>query len=657
MSTVRAGLVMAVLTAGLPVVAALTPSQLPVVEGFEGLANGTPLTQLETRGWGASDGSVQVQTNTVVSGTNALVVPVMQVASNLVGTVAVTNVWTDFMLNEAQHTPADMPVSVDTNLTVSLRLDTNGYVTVYDPAMSAWRVCTNDYWGTNTAAFYTGGVARVSVLQNYVTHQTAVFLNGHLLLDGLAFINTNQSRYATVRFNSGTDSPLYLDDIALATTIPAGLTNDLDRDGMSEAQELMTYGDVTTYHRPVVTLHAMVGGTISPSNTFDVFPGANTNVFALQADPGYCVYSVQTNNGLAMTPAGTTRFASYTLSNTWSDVAVLCVFSNTARRVVPDDYATLQAALDAAQPGDTIVVPTGGVYTATTANLAVGSSLVVSNSALVLGAVTMASGATIRVTNGSATIGGTILTGTFTLDWTWSAGGITPAPLPFADDFERYGNGLTVSALGTFGWGAASLAEIVQSNVVHAGNRAVQIPVSASVSNLIDSAGATHVWTDVQVNPQALMPDDYVPAVDSNLTVMAYLNTSGFLVVYDRRVGWIVCSNDPWGHSTAGVYTGGWTRLSVFQDYGTTQAAFFVNGHLVREQVPLISTNQSTYASWRLRNGTDGSTYLDDVSVSTSWPASLTLNVDHDGLPDAQEIDLIGTAVPFYPFGTVFKLR
>ena len=58
----------------------------------------------------------------------------MQVASNLVGTVAVTNVWTDFMLNEAQHTPADMPVSVDTNLTVALRLDTNGYVTVYDPA-------------------------------------------------------------------------------------------------------------------------------------------------------------------------------------------------------------------------------------------------------------------------------------------------------------------------------------------------------------------------------------------------------------------------------------------------------------------------------------------------------------------------------------------
>jgi hypothetical protein len=87
--------------------------------------------------------------------------------------------------------------------------------------------------------------------------------------------------------------------------------------------------------------------------------------------------------------------------------------------------------------------------------------------------------------------------------------------------------------------------------------------------------------------------------------------------------------------------------------------AVFVNGILVRQQVPFISAAVSGYHHMTVQAG-DGAVCLDDVKIWTHMPPGLTnganSDLDDDGSPDAVEIQNYGTTT-LWPQGSLFKIR
>jgi len=298
----------------------VSAATLPVQDGFENYADGTPLTNLSATGWGASSSAVVIHTITNVAdavlGTNAVTVPSGLTASNTLTAATLSNVWVDLYVNTSMGVSAALatPQYVDTNLAVELFLDPNGCPVVWNPASNAWLTYSQDYWQTNTTAF-TSQWERLTFCQNYSNKTVAVFMNQHLLVAGMPFINTNLTSYQRFEADGGVSGTLYFDQVSITYTAPTNWTADLDNDGMSDAQEIQLYGNVTNRHRPIITVIAPTNGTVTPAGTFTIMPGA-TNVFQMTASNGYYVADALTNGQSVGTFTGQyTNNAAYTWTN------------------------------------------------------------------------------------------------------------------------------------------------------------------------------------------------------------------------------------------------------------------------------------------------------------------------------------------------------
>lgn len=305
----------ALLSAGSALAAAL-----PLYEGFEGYASGSPLNTLSNQGWGASAATVVIQTVTNVPdpvlGTNALAIPQGQAASNTVTAEALSNVWVDVTLDQAMGMNPELvgAEAVDPTATALVFLNTNGCPVVWDPAGAVWVAYTQDYRQVSAAVFNTSRWVRVTLCQNYSNKTSALFMNGRLMASGLPFVDTNRTAYGQFEANGGASVTSYLDELALSYTPPAAMA-DLDDDGMSEADELQAYGSTTNRHRPVITVMTPVNGAVTPGGAFDVLPGATTN-FVLAASNGYYVATVRTNGQSVGSFSGQyTNSAAYTWAN------------------------------------------------------------------------------------------------------------------------------------------------------------------------------------------------------------------------------------------------------------------------------------------------------------------------------------------------------
>lgn len=239
---------------------------------------------------------------------------------------------------------------------------------------------------------------------------------------------------------------------------------------------------------------------------------------------------------------------------------------------------------------------------------------------------------------------------------------MTPSSLNFSDDFEGYVIGTRLSALGFLGWGASSSGITIQSNTTYlASARAAQFPAATVLTNSISAVGLSNVWTECALNESNHVVNGTFVEVDTNAVVQLYMNTNRYVVLYNRTSAlWEVCSNDIWGVGLAGVYSNGWAHISVNQNYATKKAALFLNGHLVREQIDFINTNQGSFMRFQMKSSESCTSYLDSVAFSTNVPANLTSgpesDLDHDGIPDAVEIAQCGN-LQFLPYGSVFKIR
>lgn len=670
----------------------------PFHDGFEGVASNSPLSSVS--GWDASSATVSVQPSNaipVAAGTNAVVIPIRQAATNLVAAVGPTVLWTDLQVDEASHMLPGITVDVDTNDIAQLYMDTNGFVVAWDRAAGQWLTYSNDVWGNAVSSSSAGAWARISLFKDYSTRKVALFLNGHLLRTELDFINTNRADYAGFDLDGSADNPVYLDEVWITNNVPPGLTSDVDQDGMADAHELQTYGNVTTWRRWTNTVSATVGGTVTPGAGTTTYSNGTVVIYTFSADSGFTIGTVRTNGvGAAYSGSATAGTFSWVIT---TDCTFAVVFAGNSTWSVPGDFPTLSAAVAGALSGNTIVASNGltlsdspvidktltitgnnvtlngtltvntGVtltlsnaptWTVSSVTLNAGAIGVLNNSSISIGTLAIGVGSYLRVTNGTVTVNGITMTGTFTLDSTFGTAVMTPSPLNFWDDFERYAVNLSMNGLGLFGWGASDASVVIQSNTTYqASARAALLPANTALTNTISAAGYSNVWTVCSVNESNGMVPGNVIDVDTNEVVMLCLTTNHLVMVYNRPASqWEVCSNDVWGASVTGLYHGGWAAIAVNQNYLTKKAAIFLNGHLVREQLDFIDVNQGSYVSCCVVGSEGGPTYLDSVGFSTNAPASLTNDLDHDGVRDAVEIVNNGSVFVFdLPVGAVFTIR
>ena len=684
----------------MPAWAAVTP---PVYEGFETNAAGTALTSMTNQGWSASAVDVVVIASNsmgaaVAGGTNAVAIPLGAVVSNLMTSASPSVIWVDFQKRQSVIQAVDeTALLIDGNAAVQVCLNTNRSVWLYDKGIPGWTNLVTDYWGTNVSAFCTSDWSRVTIYENFSTHKSGLFLDGHLIRDQVSFV-TNRSSFAGFRYENGQSGTNYLDEVRVWTNVPTGLSEDLDNDMVADAQELQTYGNISTWHRwtnTVATTGSGSGTVTPPAGTMTTVTNGTTLSYTFTAAAGSGISAVRTNGG-AYTYSGDSKTGacSWVIS---TDGTFTVVFDTKTTWSVPSDLATITGAVANAQDGDTIVISNGmsaadltldkqltltgtnvtitgaltlnqGItntlnavsnLTAATVQVGTNASLIVSNATVNFTTLGISSGGVVRVVNGTVAANGATMTGDFSLDWTWGQPGVTPAPLNFLDTFESYGSGTLVNMLGAAGWRASSSSVLVQSSTKYAGNRAMQVAAGATVSNAIASlAGQTNIWTDLWLDESSHVGDFLAESIDTNASVQVCLTTNKFLAVYYNEA-WHICSNDVRNMSVAGVYSSGWARVTINQNYGTGKSAIFLNGRLLRQNVPFIKSSRTQCAGLKVVGGAESATYLDNVSLATNVPAelnTLAYDVNLNGIPDVQEIHGSGVIAP-YSAGSIYSIR
>ena len=566
-------------------------------DDFESYSVGTNLSSLSAQGWGASDNGAIVTNNIFGNTTNLALLPPSVVVTNTFPEGLNGKVWTDCLVDETTRViPAFLPY-IESNTVVMAGVTTDGFAVVYNKDSNGWVTCTTDARGTSISGVVAGAWARLSLCEDFSTHKVALFMDGRLLRQGIPFI-TNRNSFVKLSFSSGLASTGYVDEVYVNNAIPAALTN----------QALSSTNDI---------------------------------------------------NGDGV-----------------KDALEIMMYGRIAK-MVPADYATITGALAVAQAGDRIIL-SNGVYaeTVTVSNSMTlsGTSVtglvaltVCSNQTVVLSGFTLfevtnlviQGGGVIQASNVTLNVNGTTYSGTFMLDSGFN-GELTRSTLNYTNDFESYATNMPLMQCGGQGWGATKAASIVQGLVfTNSGSKAAKVVSDSLLSNVVAGVIAqSNVWTDVWMNDSAIKyAGAPYPGVDSGLAVMLFVNTNNHVVI--RNAGnWDECLQDVAGYDVPLVTTGQWVRVTVYQDFVTTNVALFVNGQLVRQKVPFVSYINK-YQGFSLSSGA-GASYLDDVKIWTSLPPGLTngplSDMDQDGSPDAIEIQNYGDASA-YPRGSVFKVR
>ena len=684
-------------------VASRSWAAFPLYDGFETYPVGVSLNG--SNGWVTADAGFSAQGSIVWNpalGSQSAALPPSATVSNVIPSSSATNVWIDFYVTNAAPAAAGSFTveDVDTNLAAMWYVETNGFPVVWHPASNAWLVCSNDYWGTATTNFNTNAWMRFTLCENYSNKTAALFLNQHLMLQQVRFINTNLTASVLFGVCGAYTATSYFDEVAVRY-FPTNMT-DLDHDGMTEAEEIQNNGSVDVRHRPVITVVQPLNGSIAPSGVLDVLPGSSTS-FTFCADITYVVSQVFTNGqSVGVFTGQNTRNATWewnsVIADGFSDGTVSARVSYVRTRYVPQDgYATIQAAMAAALAGETIVVSAGayagvvamsnGVLLAGTgvtlsggltigagatgtlsacsgwgvSNTVVGGHLVVSNGTVDLGAVTFTGGGSIQLVNvDSVTINGATLSGSRRIESNWGA--LTAQTAPFQDDFERYGIGVTLSSQGAFGWSADSAGVVVESNTVLHGAKAVVLPTGAVLSNSLAPVASSNIWVAWNLHDAGRIDESTVELESrwTNATVVLFLNTNGYVTVYDAQTAsFNVLSNDIAGNEVK-VGATDWPRVILNLNYSSRLVAIFLNGHLMKQQLRYINTNQANCASMAWEAGSSVPANVDDVGVWTNALAELEVgdyrDLDGDGISDAIEIHQHGSLL-VVPGGSVFKIR
>jgi hypothetical protein len=436
-----------------------------------------------------------------------------------------------------------------------------------------------------------------------------------------------------------------------------------------------------TYWTVTNMVYSAGNGTISPVGTNTMLSTWQNVIYSLTANVAYVVGSLTNNSVVTNYPAGFPGMKTATYTNLAANITnnqnITAAFVYTGIRYVPGDYPTITDALAAAAAGERIVMSDGSyaeslvVSNNVTLSGTIATNLtgltVLSNKTVVLSgfttftvsALTIQSGGVLLASNATVTANGRTFTGTFMLDSGWG-GALTPPILNFTDDFESYATDMPLALCGGQGWVASDFGSVVQGSVYTQKVKAARMTAFSSLSNVVaGTALQTNVWTDFWINDNAIRYDGAAyPATNSNRAVMLCVNSNSHVVIWNNTA-WDECVENAVGGTAPTVASGQWVRVSVFENFTTHMAALFLNGQLVRQQLPFIDNSVNSYHGLSFKSG-EGFGYVDDVKIWTTIPTDLMngsmSDLDGDGIADAVEITSYGS-IMLWPRGSVFKIR
>ncbi|MDD4019601.1 MAG: hypothetical protein PHV28_16860, partial [Kiritimatiellae bacterium] len=254
---------------------------LPFTEDFESYDAGTPLSSLGYRFWSASDDSVTVTPGTGVSGSKAADLPADTALTNtLYPSMTLTKVWTDMFLKPVK---VDTPPAADTNASVMLCVNNDGYVMVYETNTAAWAVCSNSVAGASVTPVGDEYV-RITLHKDYAVNKVAVFVNDVLVREGLPMISQlPYYRGMSIQNSGGTNA--YLDNVVISTNYPTALAGDSDGDGWADAQEIDTWGSVSATTNGVPQTWLAKNGLTDPNGNADSDNLSNAEEYLAGTNP------------------------------------------------------------------------------------------------------------------------------------------------------------------------------------------------------------------------------------------------------------------------------------------------------------------------------------------------------------------------------------
>jgi hypothetical protein len=222
--------------------------------------------------------------------------------------------------------------------------------------------------------------------------------------------------------------------------------------------------------------------------------------------------------------------------------------------------------------------------------------------------------------------------------------------VPFYDGFDAsptYGPGTNFLA-PINGWGPASTNVQVTSSLYDTAPHSVQMVGSEVLSNSV--GGATgQIWTECRVRPFFGEP----PSLTSNGTAsLAGYFTTNHCFAYATNGGWVLCSNTIWGVATPELTEGQFVRITIFQNYATSNSAVFVNSNLVAQDLRFYG-DSATYRAFLAKGGEFGTTsHWDTVSFSNGPPGDIVTDANGDGIHDVDELALYGYAMQYLVVAT-----
>lgn len=693
---------------GLSALAGPVPQVIPFSNNFD-YAAGTPVQSLTNEGWDASSASIQVQTNIVCADTSAVVVPQATALTNWI-TGAMTKVWTDFhvMMESNNDTTA---VAATSNAVINVFLDRQGYLEVFD-RQSGWLALSNAVRGTPVTAFTNGQWGRLTLFQDYTTNQCAVFLDGILLKERLTFVS-NRTACSRFRIEGGSTSSSYLDNFSMTESVPTGLADGAEigtygylaftllvgtglpyttiQSALDAALDRYTINITNgTYAENVAINHnlaGITGGVFTINGTLAVAPG-----LAITSSVGFSSGHLTVSNQSVLSVAGSLHAGNVTTCTgavvsisggvTNVDMTLGTNSTTTIGQHLSGSNLTLQAGASltvggtlslagalAVAPSATLgasgplaassvavngqlSLGTGGGITASNLVLGSAASLYLTNANVSVSNLAIGAGCRLVVTNGTVVANGLTFSGTFVLDEYWGMP-FACSTLPYEENFDIYQAGLSATSLGFKGWRASASGVAVEQGRYFSESNAVQIGYNRALSNCVNGAGVAQVWTDFRIIP-TYDANDGTAAVNAAAAFMAVVTSNGYLSLFNRlQSAWETCTNDIWQNPVP-RQTGQWSRVSVLCDYSTKECAVFLDGVLLRQRFPFINPSLASNSILTVMNDQTSATFLDNVYLGAAYPASLTNDINRNGMPDAQEILIYDDILRS---GTIYRIR
>lgn len=190
----------------------------------------------------------------------------------------------------------------------------------------------------------------------------------------------------------------------------------------------------------------------------------------------------------------------------------------------------------------------------------------------------------------------------------------------YVDTFETNAVG-TPLVDGLNSWWASDTNCIVQATEAAPGStNAALIPIDTSLSNRFPLATSTNVY--IHLDAKLVRYDGTNnPFVNTNATVIFYVNSNGYFMAYNGAVSnWVAITQTVDGLDAPVVEENTWTNLDVYIDYAIKTWQISVGTNMLANNLGFANTNITSLTGFEVYNGGSRTTYVDNVYIYDQQP-------------------------------------